>query len=81
MTATTAPLTWDAVTNAVDYHVQYKATASPTWLDWTPDPATPSTTVTGLVTATSYDFRVRANADNISFSDSDYSAVVTDTTA
>jgi hypothetical protein len=80
MTDTTAPLTWDAVANAVDYHVQYKETASPTWLDWSPDPVGTSTTVTGLTASTSYDFRVRANADNISFSDSDYSATVTDST-
>lgn len=80
MTDTTAPLTWDAVPNAVDYHVQYKTTASGTWLDWAPDPVGTSTTVTGLTPSTSYDFRVRANADNISFSDSDYSAVVTDST-
>lgn len=81
MTATTAPLTWDAVANAVSYHIQYKTSASGTWLDFATEPVTPSTTVTGLVTATSYDFRVRANADDVSFSDSDYSAVVTDTTA
>jgi len=79
--ATEMPLTWDAVTNAVSYHVQYKTTASSTWLDFATEPVTPSTTVTGLVTATSYDFRVRANADDISFSDSDYSAPVTETTA
>jgi hypothetical protein len=80
MTSTTAPLTWDAVANAVDYHVQYKETSSGTWLDWAPDPAGTSTTVTGLTASTSYDFRVRANADDISFSDSDYSAAVTDST-
>lgn len=80
MTSTTAPLTWDAVTNAVTYHVQYKETASPTWLDFATEPATPSTTVTGLTASTSYDFRVRANADDVSFSDSDYTAPVTDST-
>lgn len=81
MTATTAPLTWDAVPNAVSYHVQYKTNASPTWLDFATEPVTPSTTVTGLVTATAYNFRVRANADDISYSDSDYSAQVNATTA
>lgn len=80
MTATDAPLTWDAVTNAVSYHVQYKATADPTWIDWSPDPVGTSTTVTGLTASTSYDFQVRANGDNVEFSDSDYSAPVTDTT-
>lgn len=81
MTTTTAPLTWDAVPNAVSYHVQYKTSASGTWLDFGTEPVTAAVTVTGLVTATSYDFRVRANADDIAFSDSDYSAPVTDTTA
>lgn len=80
MTTTTAPLTWDAVANAVDYHVQYKATSSGTWLDWAPDPVGTSTTVTGLTASTSYDFQVKANGDNIAFSDSDYSATVTDST-
>jgi hypothetical protein len=81
MTATTAPLTWDAVTNAVSYHVQYKTSVATEWTDFATEPVTPSTTVTGLVTATEYDFRVRANADDVSFSDSDYTAEVTATTA
>jgi len=76
MTATTAPLTWDAVPNAVSYHVQYKANASPTWLDFATEPVAASTTVTGLVASTAYNFRVRANADDIAFSDSDYTAQV-----
>jgi len=81
MTATTAPLTWDAVTNAVSYHVQYKTSVETEWTDFATEPVTPSTTVTGLVTATEYDFRVRANGDDVSFSDSDYTAPVTATTA
>lgn len=80
MTATTAPLTWDAVAGAATYHVQYKTTVSPTWLDFATEPATPSTTVTGLVASTSYDFRVRANGDGTTTGDSAYSATATAST-
>jgi hypothetical protein len=80
MTTTTAPLTWDAVADAVSYHVQYKQTSAGTWTDFGTEPVTPSTTVTGLTASTSYDFRVRANADNVEFSDSDFSAAVTAST-
>lgn len=79
-TATTMPLSWDAVTGATAYHVQYKATASGTWLDFATEPTSPSTTVTGLTASTSYDFRVLAEGNGTTTSDSDYTAPVTGST-
>jgi hypothetical protein len=61
MTTTTAPLTWTAVTLADKYDVQYKTSVATTWTDFTPDPTTAAVTVTGLVTGTAYNFRVRAS--------------------
>lgn len=64
LTATTAPLTWTAAANgspaAGDYQVQHKVAFG----DWIYSTVTSQTTtgatVTGLVTATAYQFRVRA---------------------
>jgi hypothetical protein len=63
MTATTAPLTWTAAAGAGaadNYTVQYRAAFG----EWTAATVTGASsagaTVTGLVTATSYQFRVRA---------------------
>lgn len=63
MTATTAPLTWVAAAGAVaagDYKVQ-RRTGFTDWVDATVTAAsTTGATVTGLTTATQYQFRVRA---------------------
>lgn len=62
-TATTVPLTWTAAAGAGaadNYQVQYRA-AFGDWADATVTSASPTgATVTGLVTATAYQFRVRA---------------------
>jgi len=61
---TSMPLTWTAPASGgapSDYVVEYKATASGTWLPFTDGVSvTPSATVTGLTADTSYDFRVSA---------------------
>lgn len=63
MTATTAPLTWVAAAGAAaagDYKVQ-RRTGFTDWVDATVTAAsTTGATVTGLTTATQYQFRVRA---------------------
>ena len=63
---TQTPLTWTAPSSngggaILDYVVQYKASASGTWLTY-PDTITATTgaTVTGLTNGTTYDFRVLA---------------------
>ena len=64
-TSTTQPLTWTAPSNGgsaiTDYLVEYKASASGTWLTFTHVASTAtSITVTGLTASTSYDYRVSA---------------------
>ena len=58
-------VTWGLPTNTgghpVDgYKVQYKASTSSTWLDWTHSSASRTATITGLNNGTSYDVRVAA---------------------
>jgi hypothetical protein len=60
--ATTAsvPFTWSAATGAVNYLAQYKKTSDSTWVTAATLTGT-SYTFTGLLDATSYDFRVIAS--------------------
>jgi type IX secretion system substrate protein/fibronectin type III domain protein len=62
ITPNNAILSWNAVANAVSYGIQYKQSASDYWL---PIPTgvvnTPSYNLSGISTATSYDWRVFAN--------------------
>ncbi|HRG59979.1 MAG TPA: fibronectin type III domain-containing protein, partial [Bacteroidia bacterium] len=61
ITGTTATLGWTAPTGATQYNVQYRATGSCTWTNWTGNPvSTNSVTITGLTAATSYQVRVQA---------------------
>jgi hypothetical protein len=64
-TATTQPLSWTAPASGgtpTDYLVEYKAAASGTWLTFSDGvSATASTTVTGLIASTSYNYRVSAS--------------------
>jgi hypothetical protein len=61
-TATTQALTWNAGDHATtDFKVEYKVHTDPTWSTFAhAASATPSITVTGLTTGTSYDYRVSA---------------------
>lgn len=58
-TSTTTPLTWNQSAGATSYVIEYRPTGSSAW---TTGPSSSSTqsTVTGLLSATSYDFRVTA---------------------
>ncbi|MBK6385079.1 MAG: T9SS type A sorting domain-containing protein [Chitinophagaceae bacterium] len=60
ITNTSATVSWTAVSGALSYDVDYKATSSGTWINAAT--ATTSTTVglAGLVQGTTYDWRVRA---------------------
>jgi hypothetical protein len=80
MTTTTAPLTWDAVADADKYQVDYKTNVATTWTRFGTSPTSPTTTVTGLVTGTAYNFRVRA-ANTAGTVTGPWSAVVNGTTA
>lgn len=55
----TAPSTSSIATSASGYVVQYKASSSSTWIDFTTTTST-SASVTGLTAGTAYDFRVAA---------------------
>jgi hypothetical protein len=76
-TTTEIPFSWDAVTNADTYTVEWRVNPAGAWTAIT-GIATTNTTVTGLDPNTTYDLRVKAVADG--FTDSPYSTVVTETT-
>lgn len=61
ITNSSATISWTAVSGATSYDVDYKVTSSGTWTNAAT--ATTSTTVnlTGLVTGSQYDYRVRTN--------------------
>jgi len=61
VTTTGATVSWTAVSGAVSYDVDYKAASSSTWINAAT--ATTATTVnlSGLTSATLYDWRVRTN--------------------
>lgn len=78
ITATQVTLNWTAVPGAVAYQVQYKRAVDSTWTTWGTEPTATTVNVTGLVTATPYNFRVRGkNASDIY---GDFSNVVNATT-
>ena len=60
-----APGTSSVATSADGYKVQYKASSSSTWIDFTSTTST-SSSVSGLSAGTSYDFRVAAYDTTIS---------------
>jgi len=76
-TTTTIPFSWDAVTDAETYTVEWRISPAGAWtaID---SIATTNTTVSGLDPNTTYDLRVKAVADG--FTDSPFSAVVTEST-
>lgn len=76
-TTTTIPLSWDAVTDAETYTVDWRVSPAGAWTSIT-GIATTSTTVTGLSPNVGYDLRVKAVASG--FTDSPYSTVVSATT-
>jgi hypothetical protein len=60
-TTASVPFTWSAATGAVNYLAQYKKTSDSTWVTATSTLTGTSYTFTGLLDATSYDFRVIAS--------------------
>ena len=55
----TAVITWQAVTFATSYNVNYKLSSSSTWTLWT-NTAQLTSTITGLSADTSYDFQIQS---------------------
>jgi hypothetical protein len=64
--ATTATVSWNAVSGAVNYSVDIKVSSSSTWTTLSSSFTTTSANVTGLVAATVYDWRVRTNCSSLS---------------
>lgn len=77
-TTTTIPFSWDAVTNAQTYTVDWRTSPSGAWTSIT-GIATTNTTVTGLSPNVAYDLRVKASGAG--FTDSAYTTPVTASTA
>lgn len=61
ITTSSASLSWSAVSGAVSYDVDYKATADANWISLAAGTTGTSVNLAGLTQATSYDWRVRAN--------------------
>jgi hypothetical protein len=61
VTKTSATVSWNAVSGANDYDVDYKAASSSTWLNAAPGAGATSVNLNGLAEGTLYDWRVRAN--------------------
>lgn len=78
ITNTSATAGWAAVSGALSYDVDYKATSSGTWINAATATTSTSVAVTGLAAATTYDYRVRANCASGS---STYSAAQFTTTS
>lgn len=77
ITTTSATVGWTAVSGAVSYDVDYKATSSSTWINAATATTATSAGLTGLTTGTTYDYRVRTNCSSGS---SAYSAAQFSTT-
>ncbi len=55
-----AAISWNAVTNATSYAIDYKTAASATWTTLTASQAATTATLSGLTAATAYNWRVSA---------------------
>lgn len=72
ITNSSANLSWGAVSGAISYTVQYKVSSATSWNTLSPVTGT-STSLTGLLSSTTYSWQVKANC-------SDYSASINFTT-
>jgi len=61
ITSSGAVVSWTAVSGAVNYAVDYKLNSSTTWIVATASTTSTSVTLTGLTSASLYDYRVRTN--------------------
>lgn len=64
ITASTAKLSWSALSGANDYTVDYKLISSATWTNAATATASLSVNLSGLAANSSYDWRVRGNCTN-----------------
>jgi hypothetical protein len=66
ITTTGATVAWSAVTGALNYDVDYKASTSATWINAATATSSLSANISGLNQGTLYDWRVRANCSSAS---------------
>ncbi|MGN7824123.1 reprolysin-like metallopeptidase [Chitinophaga sp. 22536] len=64
ITTTSATVGWTAVSGAVSYDVDYKATSSSTWTNAATATTAVSVNLTGLASGTTYDYRIRTNCSS-----------------
>ena len=78
ITPTTIALSWSTITNAVEYSIEYRVQGQTTWSTQ----ATTSTSIalSALNADTTYEIRMRAIGDEIAYTSSPYTAIVTGTT-
>ncbi|MCW3466992.1 reprolysin-like metallopeptidase [Chitinophaga nivalis] len=79
VTATGATVSWTAVSGAVGYDVSYKDNAATTWTVAVSGTTATSVTLTGLISGTLYDWRVRTTCSdgNSSFTAAQFTTVST----
>jgi hypothetical protein len=78
ITTSSATISWGAVSGAASYDVQYKTSASATWITAASATTATSLSLTGLTASTTYNYQVRTNC---SASSSAYTASSFTTTA
>lgn len=61
ITSSSATVSWDAVSGANNYDVDYKLASSGTWINSITGTTATSRSITGLTASSLYDWRVRAN--------------------
>lgn len=61
VTTTGATVSWTAVSGALNYNVDYKPNSSATWINAVTGTTSTSVNLSGLTSATLYDWRVRTN--------------------
>ncbi|MEO6290059.1 MAG: fibronectin type III domain-containing protein, partial [Ginsengibacter sp.] len=64
VTATTANISWGAVSGGNNYSADYKATSSSTWINATTATTAITVSLSNLTASTSYDWRVRTNCSS-----------------
>ena len=64
ITTTSATVGWTAVSGAVSYDVDYKASTSSTWINAATATTATSVGLTGLTSGVTYDYRVRTNCSS-----------------
>lgn len=64
ITSSSATVSWNAVSGANSYDVDYKTTATSTWTNAATGTTSTSVNLSGLSASTTYDWRVRANCSS-----------------